>query len=360
MVTAEQAREVVDVALVETDQQWLSSFGVDASLSTQQAELMEINHTIKLGCAHLDPSYKDDERSEVVDAREQFLKFLNIKPAMLDDLRAQHPALIPLDNFIGSLRVMDEFQLDVAHVIKNRMWSIGYAPDTIRKHLVNLQTLGLDAARVVNANPAVISLSPESIREKYENMTNLGLDAVRVISYIPTTLSYAPESLCEKVENFQALGLDAITIIHKLPSALTLAPESVRQKVAFLDRSIKLLQWQGSALELIGQYPAILGFNLQKLAVLRRIASKYLSEASRSVPVNKVRSALFMPLEKYILELSEQEADERSAQPSLHELYNRANVHRLDAATRRERALSVTTAGSLGRLGIMYREYRAA
>ena len=159
------------------------------------------------------------------------------------------------------------------------------------------------------------------------------------------------------------LGLDAVKIINTFPGTIKFAPESVREKVRFLNRSIDVLRWEHTAVELINFYPALLSFSTKKLAVLRRIAGTHINEASRSAEPKVVASALIVPLEKYILELSKAGDTDLYEQtaiiPSVEELAKTAKRHNLNAVNRREQALQAVMDGSdLGKIATMYLAYR--
>ena len=282
-----------EVQLSTKDQTWLTSFGVDPSWRDNSWLVNELSVAVVTGSRRLDESVNQtvQAHTEIMAAREQFFAFVGVPGDTLESFRVEHPTLIPLDTFIGSLRVMTE--------------------------------LGLDAAKVINALPTAISYAPESVRAKFDNLTELGLDAAKVI--------------------------------NTSPAAIGLAPESVRAKMKFLDKSARLLRWEYKVHELVETYPAILGFNIQKLRVLRRIAASHITESSRAVDPKAVRRALIVPLEQYIIALNEQ-TDESIEALDVSSLSREASRHRLDAAERKERAKTV--APHLGKVGVMYMLYR--
>jgi hypothetical protein len=185
------------------------------------------------------------------------------------------------------------------------------------------------------------------------NLTALGLDAAKVVNTLPATIGYAPESVREKMSNLTALGLDAAKVVNASPAAISLAPESAREKIRFLRRSARLLKWQYTAEDLVNTYPALLGFNTNKLAILRRFAAHHVNSAARTSSPNTLRSNLIVPLEKYIIALSHHGDDQTY---SLIELSKMARNIKLDSSQRKEQAIEL--APSLGRIGAMYLFYR--
>ena len=288
----------VKMELTDSDQRWLVSFGVDPSWQNDPNDRDQINNFIELGSRRLDEPNNQADRALIVDARLKFMDFIGIAQTTIDAFQDSHPTIIPIDTFIDTQRTF--FDLD--------------------------------------------------------------LDAVKVINVLPAAISYAPESVREKVANLEALGLDAVKVINALPAAISYAPESVREKVRFLNRSIGVLKWEHTAVELINYYPALLGYNTERLAILRRIAAKHIKEASRSAEPKQVSSALILPLEKYILELSQDQDNigKLPEQTTLQELEKRVRKHNLNQKERREQALAVAKLGSgLGKIATMYLSYRA-
>ena len=245
--------------------------------------------------------------------------------------------------------------LDATKIINKFPQTIGLAPETIKEKIDNLTTLGLNTTKVINTHPGALGLAPETVKEKLDNLTALGLDAAKVINTSPSAIGLAPESVKAKIDNLSTLGLDATKVINKFSGTLSLAPETVKNKMKFLSRSTKLLQWEHSAQELVETFPSILGINIQKLRILRRIASHHINEASRSADPGVISNALYVPLEKYIIILSEQ-AKEDSKPFEIKSFINSAYRLELDATQRKQKALSV--APHLGRIGVMYANYQ--
>ena len=227
------------VGLTVADRDWLASFGVDPSWSSDDAVTAELNEIIAIGSLHIDEDSNDGDYQQIVLARERFFEFVGIEPKTVEAFQNTNPTLIPLDTFISTQRVISE----------------------------------------------------------------LGLDAGKIINTLPAAISYAPESVRAKVDNFTDLGLDAIKIINTLPAAISYAPESVRAKVNFLRRSANLLQWSYRTEDLIETYPPILSFSTDKLRILRRIAATELTDSMRDVVPRKLKGNLITPLEKYIISI---------------------------------------------------------
>ena len=258
---------------------------------------------------------------------------------------------------------LSDLGLDAVKIINTFPGTIKFAPESVREKVANLSDLGLDAVKIINTLPQAFSYAPESVLKKFANLSNLGLNAIKIINTSPSAIGLAPESVREKFANLSDLGLDAVQIINTFPGTIKFAPESVREKVRFLNRSIDVLRWEHTAVELINFYPALLSFSTKKLAVLRRIAGTHINEASRSAEPKVVASALIVPLEKYILELSKAGDTDLYEQtaiiPSVEELAKTARRHNLNVANRREQALQAVMDGSgLGKIATMYLAYR--
>ena len=307
--------------LTGEDQQWLVAYGIDSAWVQDPELLQSLNDTIISGSLRLNEPVNQGRWQEVVSARRSFFEFVGLSAELIDSYQVEHPTLIPLDTFIGTQRILCSW--------------------------------GIDAAKLVNAMPSAISYAPEAIREKMANYASLGIDAAKLVNAMPSAIGLAPESVREKMANYTSLGIDAAKLVNAVPSAISLAPESVRIKMVFLRRTVKLLKWEHSAEELVNTYPALIGFNIKKLAVLRRIAATYLDLPSRTSSPNALCSSLITPLEKYIIAVSHFEEGQRI---SLHGLHQKAQSIRLESSERKKLASEI--APSLGRIGSMYEAYR--
>ena len=403
--------------LGQDDRQWLEAYGADPTWVDDPELSKLLNYTIITGSLRLDEPVNQDRWQEVVSARRSFLEFIGLSAELIDSFQVEHPTIIPLDTFIGTQRVMHSWSLDAAKLVNANPTAIGFAPESVREKMANFTALGIDAAKLVNANPSAIGLAPESVREKMANFTALGIDAAKLVNANPAAIGFAPESVREKMANFTALGIDAAKLVNANPSAINFAPESVREKMSnftalgidapklvnampsainfapesvrekmanfaaldidaaklvnampstinfapesvrtkmlFLRRSIKLLKWEHSTEELVNTYPALIGFNTKKLAVLRRIAATHLDLDARATNPNTIRSSLMTPLEQYIIAVSRLENGQTL---SLSELRLKARAIKLDSSERKELAAKI--APSLGRIGTMHETYR--
>ena len=371
--------------LGQDDRQWLEAYGADPTWVDDPELSKLLNYTIITGSLRLDEPVNQDRWQEVVSARRSFLEFIGLSAELIDSFQVEHPTIIPLDTFIGTQRVMHSWSLDAAKLVNANPTAIGFAPESVREKMANFTALGIDAAKLVNANPSAIGFAPESVREKMANFTALGIDAAKLVNANPSAINFAPESVREKMSNFTALGIDAPKLVNAMPSAINFAPESVREKMAnfaaldidaaklvnampstinfapesvrtkmlFLRRSIKLLKWEHSTEELVNTYPALIGFNTKKLAVLRRIAATHLDLDARATNPNTIRSSLMTPLEQYIIAVSRLENGQTL---SLSELRLKARAIKLDSSERKELAAKI--APSLGRIGTMHETYR--
>ncbi len=371
--------------LTREDQQWLVAYGIDSAWTQDPELLQSLNDTIISGSLRLNEPVNQGRWQEVVSARRSFFEFVGLSAELIDSYQVEHPTLIPLDTFIGTQRVLCSWGIDAAKLVNVMPSAINFAPESVREKMANYASLGIDAAKLVNVMPSAISFAPESVREKMANYASLGIDATKLVNVMPSAINFAPESVREKMANYASLGIDAAKLVNAMPSAISFAPESVREKMAnyaslgidaaklvnampsainfapesvrikmvFLRRSVKLLKWEHSAEELVNTCPALIGFNIKKLAVLRRIAATYLDLPSRTSSPNALRSSLITPLEKYIIAASHFEEGQRI---SLHGLHQKAQSIRLESSERKKLASEI--APSLGRIGSMYEAYR--
>ena len=276
------------IELTLDDQSWLSSFGVDPSWQDDPTLAVELNELIRLGSEHINESDSESQYQQIILAREKFFDFVGVDSETFKTFCRATPTIIPLDTFVGTQRLMN--------------------------------TLGLDAVKIINTLPAAIGFAPESVRAKVDNLTELGLDAVK--------------------------------IINTLPAAIGLAPESVRAKVRFLERTVKFLQWEFTAKDIVEEYPAILSFSTKKLRILKRIATMHLTENARSITPRRLKSFLITPLEKYLLSIA---AAEQTPQGDM--LLDEARRIKLNARERKAEAKKLARTGELGRIGTMYLDY---
>ena len=371
--------------LTPGDQPWLEVYGVDPQWMYDPVLRQSLNDTIITGSLRLDEPVNEDKWQDVVSARRSFLEFIGLSAGLVDSYEITQPTLIPLDTFIRTQRTMHSFGLDAPRLVNAMPSAIGYAsesvrekmdnytalgidavklvnashsaisfaPESVREKMDNYTALGIDAVKLVNASPSAIGYAPESVREKMDNYTALGIDAVKLVNAMPQAIGLAPESVREKMDNYTALGIDAVKLVNAMPSAIGYAPESVRNKIEFLRRSVKLLKWEYSPEQLVNTYPAILGFNTKKLSVLRRIAAVHLDLNARTVNPNTIRSSLIIPLEKYIIAISQLQEEQTIP---LSKLFLKARNIKLDSSDRKE--LAVEVAPSLGRIGVVYLDYR--
>lgn len=359
---------------------------------------------------------------EVVAARKQFLEFLGIEQAVIDKALRLHPRLLPIATMIEAQREMHTLQINSPKIAQRFPAIFGYSASNLEESAASLEAMGLEASAVINAAPSIVGLSANQLADKLACLTEVGLDSekvvgknaavlgqarpaierkvrvlqeigvdpVRAINSAPRILGYASETIRNRARNLDALGLDAATIIQKQPSALgfgkkavkakmdaledlgldpvrmisalpaTLgySSKSVSEKVRQLDESTRLLRWEYTTQELLEVFPSIIGYNSKKLAILSRIAGAYLSAANRSEPPESVRPALITPLEQYIIALTKG-GIKPDGSLSIKELRNHALVHKeLGREERRKQALGAAATGGLGRIGLMYIDYR--
>ena len=188
-------------------------------------------------------------------------------------------------------------------------------------------------------------------REKFFDF--VGVDSETCKTFCRATPTIIPlDTFVGTQRLMNTLGLDAVKIINTLPAAIGLAPESVRAKVRFLERTVKFLQWEFTAKDIVEEYPAILSFSTKKLRILKRIATMHLTENARSITPRRLKSFLITPLEKYLLSIA---AAEQTPQGDM--LLDEARRIKLNARERKAEAKKLARTGELGRIGTMYLDY---
>ena len=255
----ETLQEPTQFGLRTSDQLWMAKFGASANWQDDPFLLDKLQALVVLGSQRINDSDNELQHHEIVDAREQFFKFVGIQPTVIEALRKVSTDLTPIDTFIGTQRVMYDLGLDAVKIINGCPSAISYGPQSVREKVTNLTDLGLDAIKIINGFPSAISYAPQSVREKVLNLTDLGLGAVKIINRLPSVIGLSIESVREKVTNLTDLGLDAVKIINGCPSALGFALESVREKVT------NLTDLGLDAVKIINGFPSALGFALESV-----------------------------------------------------------------------------------------------
>ena len=330
-------------ALTMDDGGMLAQFGVEPD----QQWLDNMNQLAESGSRHIDDPANAGHRQEIIDARDQFFTELGFDEnnVAFASYKANNACLRPIDTFIGLQRVFYSYGLDAVKIINATPAAIGYAPESVRNKITNLEELGLDAVKIINARPSAIGYAPESVRDKVASLEELGLDAVKIINAMPSAISLAPESVKDKVANLEELGLDTVKIINATPAAIGYAPESVRNKISYINRLAKTLEWQGSVNELINYYPAVLSFSRKKLGILARIAADSFAPERRHLTKSEVTASLINPLENYIAGPDDVADDQKD----FYDLARTRGKHsnRLPKVERRARALGAVASGGI-------------
>ena len=179
--------------LTKEDEQWLSSYGVDNTWTKDPEQFKSLNDTVNLGSFRLNEPENREKRQDVISARRDFLKSIGLSAKIIDAYQTEYPALIPLDTFIGTQRVLHPLGIAAARLINAYPAAINYAPESVREKMANYTSLGIDAAKLINAMPAAINYAPDSVREKMANYTSLGIEAVKLINAYPAAINYAPK-----------------------------------------------------------------------------------------------------------------------------------------------------------------------
>jgi hypothetical protein len=189
-------------------------------------------------------------------------------------------------------------------------------------------------------------------------MSALGLRSIEIINSKPRTLGGSIETINDRFSHLTSLGLNAAAVINAAPSTLELTAETIQNKVDFLKRTCRLLQWQYTAEGLIDAYPALLTFSVKKLQILRRIAAQHVDISDRQTSPKRIKSSLITPLEQYLLTLPDNQNVPQTI-ASWRKMAQMAQCqYRLPAAERKQQAASLAQTGQLGRVGVMYLNYR--
>lgn len=281
----ETGPQATSTQLTPEDQVFLDYYGVDPSWQDDEELKQRLEQTIRIGSLTFDKSDDPVFREHVVEARKEFLEFLGLSPKDVNfSENRQRASLLQLNTFIEANRL--------------------------------LAASGIDPAHIVRQQPSILSFEVDTIKEKLEFLAELGLD-------VPS-------------------------FVYDFPPALGYSISNVSNKVTWLRRSIALLKWECTEKELLQKYPPILGFDIKKLRILRRIAAEHFSSEMRQAGMKVVRPRLILPLEKYLVALVDEEGD----------ISHTARKVKLAKEARRARALYLAKAGDLGRIGAMYLDYR--
>lgn len=231
---------------------------------------------------------------------------------------------------------------------------LGYKSDSLHEKMAHFDRLGLDSAKIINRQPSILALSADVVQQKLDFLESIGLDVVKTINRQPQLLGSSIETIKSKIDCFQQLGLDPVKLANRSPAILNFSIDTVQKKVSLITKSIKALQWEHTAKELLESSPQLLGFNINKLAIMFRIAAKNINASERSAGPQKLATAIIRPLEKSLIAIHQSGPDRTY---TLKEMYSKIERIKLDADERRARALEI--APELGTIGAMYIKYRA-
>jgi hypothetical protein len=346
---------------------WLSSFPGAAEWLSSSAGRSEAEELLQQGSFHLNASRdSEDTMVKVRAARRVFLQRLGVGAHAIAYMRLNEQDFPPTDTVISiislltargidpkrvidrsptilhsdaaiekKLDALDSLNLDTKKLINSDPGLLFGGIETVKRRMDYFLGLGFDPIKIINTHPPVLHYSDESIEETVNFLKESNLNYVYIISMLPSTLGYALDSLKIKIENYRSLGLDPVKIVNALPSALSYSTELVREKVDFVREAATLLGWEGSVDELFEGYPGLLGFNIGKLKILRRLAAQIGDNEDRKMLASDIRSRLMVPLEKCILIL-DQAGDDL---PSLRELFRAGKQLKLSAMERKDKAL---------------------
>ena len=214
------------VGLTVADRDWLASFGVDPSWSSDDAVTAELNEIIAIGSLHIDEDSNDGDYQQIVLARERFFEFVGIEPKTVEAFQNTNPTLIPLDTFISTQRVISELGLDAGKIINTLPAAISYAPESVRakvnflRRSANLLQWSYRTEDLIETYPPILSFSTDKLRilrriaatELTDSMRdvvprklkgNLITPLEKYIISIPDTSTEDPDELLKRARNLK-------------------------------------------------------------------------------------------------------------------------------------------------------------
>ena len=362
-----QSHEIVahePVMLNERDADWLATFNILPDTPNQPHFINTLNKLNQQGSIDLRnlPAEASVEHNAIVRARHDFFALMGLSETMAKVARRK-PSLLRPEPFIALQRELYLLGLDGPRITKKLPYGVhgvlGRDGTTVKRNFEALQELGLRPIQVIHRFPSILHYSEETIQAKVRCLEELGLKPTQVIHRFPNILGLSEETIQAKVRCLEELGLKPTHIINRFPSIFGLSEETIQAKVAFFQRTVKLLKWEYTAEMLLNTRTELLGFNLGKLQILRRLLARNVISASRNCPPRQIGSASLRPLEAYIIVLAEMNEGE---QLSLEELARQANrvKESLAQASRRATVKTITESANktLGsRVCRMYLEY---
>ena len=301
---------------IESHLQLLEDLGINAARA--------INHLPSILC----------HSAERIESHLQLLEGRGINPARAVN---RLPSILSLsvERIESHLQLLEGRGINPARAV-NRLPSIlNYSAERIESHLQLLEDCGINATSAINRQPSILSLSAERIESHLQLLENRGINVVRAINRLPSVLGYSAERIESHLQLLEGRGIDAVRAVNRWPSILSLAERNIRTKIIFLRRTASLLKWDYSVEELVNAAPSIMGFNLKKLTILRRLLAEHVHPEARSATPGYIRSGAIIPLEAYMIALADSPADGRL---TLSELRSRAHkIQRNNTAPDRKR-----------------------
>ena len=344
------------VILNEHDVDWLAAFNILPDTPNQPHFINTLNKLNQQGSIDLRSFISEafiERRAAVLQARHDFFALMGLSDTMAKAARYR-PTLLQPELFITLQRelymlgldgpgitkklpygvlgrdstiirrtfeVLQELSLKSAQVINRFPSILGYSEEAIQARIRYLEELSLKPIQVIHRFPSIFGLSKETIQAKIQCLEELGLKPVQVINHLPNIFGLSEETIQSKVRCLEELGLKPIQIINSNPAILGVSEKMLRSKVAFLRRTVKLLKWEYTAEMLLNIQPTLLGYNFEKLQILRILLAHNVVPASRYCPPSQIGNASIVPLEAYIIVLADMNEGE---QFSLEELARQA------------------------------------
>ncbi|HSW36943.1 MAG TPA: hypothetical protein VLG37_01080 [Candidatus Saccharimonadales bacterium] len=154
-----------------------------------------------------------------------------------------------------------------------------------------------------SAYPSLTLVPPDNFIGAQRYFNSIGVNGARAISRGSGVFTYTYRSIKATLETCAKAGLDGPKILA-VDSSIIGSKAKIQAKVAWLEQAATELNWTGNVRKLAEEFPGILGFDIRKLQMLRRIAALACSIPRRNLDTQSLANALKIPLENYIAALA--------------------------------------------------------
>ena len=264
----------------------------------------------------------------------------------------RHPGILSSSTgrIESQIRLLEELGIDAVKAANRFPDILCLSAEKIESQMRLLTERGISAVKAANRFPNILMLSAERVKSHLRLLEELGLDAVKVVNHRPVVLGLGAERIKSHLRLLEELGIDAVKVVNHHPNILNLSEENIRAKIVFLQKTVNLLKWDYNLPELVNIAPSIIGFNLKKLVILRRLLAEHVHLEARAATPEYIRSGAIIPLEAYMLALADLP---ENGQLTLAELRSKAKkVQRKHSAPERKQRtkdLSENAGTALGR-----------